>query len=190
MKKKNIISIVLLSVALCITGCKNNNKQESQTPSIESVDSTESIVSEESSEIESKSEEESTSEEESEERITEGSIKNRLKALARVKNVSPVGGTNYFTSIYSFNFEQYIDHEHKELGTFSQRVEIGFNGFDLPNVYVSEGYLMSIGNGTYYQNENEIAFLLGCNYIFVEHRYFGESLPVEAGIKSVPSSSP
>lgn len=168
MEKKNIISILLLSVALCFTtGCKNNKQSTSN--------SIESTVSEESSEAQSESE----SEEESEERITEGSIKKRLQALPRVNKVISVGGNTYFQNVYSFEFKQYIDHSNKELGTFLQKVEIGFNGFDLPNVLVTSGYMTSTNNSLYSSNENELAFLLGCNYIFVEHRYFATSTPVE-----------
>lgn len=174
MKRKDIISIILLSTFICLSGCTNQKK----TPS-ESVE--ESIVSEEPSIVESQSE----SEEESEERITEGTIKKRLQALPRVKNVKPNGGSNFFLNTYIFDFEQYIDHNDKSKGTFYQSVEIGFNGFDLPNVFVTSGYMTSMNNASYQQNENELAFLLECNYIFVEHRYFDTSLPVELDYSNV-----
>ena len=120
--------------------------------------------------------------EEDEDSKLDGTITERLTKLKRVKEFKRIGGNNKFENVYSVKFEQYIDHNNKDLGTFSQKIEFGFNGFDLPNVYVSEGYnIMYDGN---YSTElatgqNEIAFLLGCNYIFVEHRYFGDSLPVE-----------
>ena len=117
-------------------------------------------------------------EEDEDSKIDGATITERLSKVARVKEFKRIGGNNKFENVYTIKFEQYIDHNNKDLGTFSQKVEFGFNGFDLPNVYVSEGYYMDDGNYSYAAGENEIAFLLGCNYVFVEHRYFGESLPV------------
>ena len=104
-------------------------------------------------------------------------IRERLEHLSCVSKVRSYGSTNYFEAVYSVEFKQYIDHNNKALGTFTQTVELGFNGFDKANVYVSSGYMIS-DNNSYYPSENEIAFLLGCNYVFVEHRYFNKSLPV------------
>ncbi len=106
-------------------------------------------------------------------------IKERLQAIKSIEDVKFVGRNDSFKAVYRFKFQQYIDHNNKKLGTFDQHVEIGFNGFDLPNVYVSSGYMIGEDNSYSSQNENEIAFLLGCNYVFVEHRYFDDSLPVE-----------
>ena len=112
-------------------------------------------------------------------RITEGTIEERLNKLDRIKDVQFVTKTDDFSYIFSFNFTQYIDHDNKELGTFNQKCEFGFNGFDDVNVLVTEGYFVYDYNYEYSTGENELAFLLNGNYLYVEHRYFGESLPVE-----------
>ena len=112
-------------------------------------------------------------------RITEGTIEERLERLDRVQDVKFVTTTDNFEYVFSFNFIQYIDHNNKDAGTFTQKIEMGFNDFDLPNVFVTTGYFMSDNNYEYEYNENEVAFLIKSNYIYVEHRYFGESLPVE-----------
>ena len=106
-------------------------------------------------------------------------IKERLNALDAVDSVSYLGTSKKFASVYRVKFKQYIDHNNKNLGTFTQTVELGFNGFDKPNVYVSSGYMISDSNYSYSAGENELAFLLKSNYVFVEHRYFNESLPVD-----------
>ena len=104
-------------------------------------------------------------------------IKERLQHLDCVNKIKSFGGNDYYQSVYQIEFKQYIDHNNKSLGTFNQTVELGFNGFDKANVYVSSGYMIYDDN-SYSAGENELAFLLGCNYVFVEHRYFNRSLPV------------
>ena len=106
-------------------------------------------------------------------------ILERLKKLDRVSDIEVLSAGDSFKKVYLMNFKQYIDHDNKDLGYFTQRVELGFNGFELPTAYVSEGYMLPLINNSNYATENEIAFLLGSNYLFVEHRYFGESLPIE-----------
>ncbi len=105
------------------------------------------------------------------------SMKERLLHLDCVNKVTNYGGNKSFKSVYYIEFKQYIDHNNKKLGTFTQTVELGFNGFDKANVYVSSGYMID-DNNSYHMGENELAFLLGCNYVIVEHRYFNRSLPV------------
>ncbi|MBO4855758.1 MAG: hypothetical protein J5511_00080 [Bacilli bacterium] len=110
----------------------------------------------------------------------DGTLQERLEKIKAITDVKKLSSGSSFKSVYSFRFEQYIDHNNKSLGTFKQQVELGFNGFDVPNVYVSTGYTMFYENNSNYDtNENEIAFLLKCNYVFVEHRYFDDSLPVD-----------
>ena len=122
-------------------------------------------------------------EKEKEEKIDrlEGTIEERLSQMECLSNVRSVSHGDAFEKVFKMNFKQYIDHEHPELGTFNQKIEVGYNGLDLPTDYVTSGYMIESNNSTWASNENEIAFLLGCNYIFVEHRYFGNSLPVPIG---------
>lgn len=112
--------------------------------------------------------------------ISEGTLEERLLATGRVKDIERIGSSDDFSEVYLFRFEQYIDHENKDLGTFSQKVELGFNGYDLANVLVTSGYETSDDHSEFtIYSENELAFLLGCNYVFVEHRYFGDSMPLK-----------
>ena len=145
---KKVLTIALVSFALLGTSCSNKKPTDPVVP------------------------------EDDDSKISEGTIVERLEKTNRIKDIKRIAGTSKFENIYSLKFEQYIDHNNHSLGKFTQRVEFGFNGYDLPNVYVTSGYMIEDENYHYSENENEIAFLLGCNYIFVEHRYFGNSLPV------------
>ncbi len=78
-------------------------------------------------------------------------------------------------SKFVFYVTQPIDHKNPSLGDFKQMVVVAFAGWDRPNVLITEGYTGKYGlNPNYYE---EIARLLNCNYIVVEHRYFNNSVP-------------
>ena len=111
-------------------------------------------------------------------RITTGTIKERLNKLQRVESFKTIASNERFPLVAKIQFKQYIDHDNPKLGTFSQTIELGFHGFDATNVLVTNGY-MNYDNYSGYAGENELAFLLDGNYLTVEHRYFGNSLPVE-----------
>ncbi|NJN78582.1 MAG: hypothetical protein HC803_09890 [Saprospiraceae bacterium] len=71
---------------------------------------------------------------------------------------------------YECFVKQYIDHQNHEKGTFYQRFELTHVGFDAPNVMNTQGYQLNRG-------KNEVATILNANYINIEHRYCGKSIP-------------
>lgn len=98
----------------------------------------------------------------------------RLAALPGVKSVKRIP-TNQYKEKYVLMMEHPLDYQHPEKGTFLQRVFVGHQGYDRPTVLVTEGY-----GGEREMNPNsseEISKLLDGNLIFVEYRYFQESMP-------------
>ena len=160
MKKKQLLFVLLLS-ALLLGGCTSNKKPTSSSTDSSTTETSSSSGEDETSKL-------------------EGTIEERLNQLKCVSSVKSIFvESKKFAKVFKISFKQYIDHNHKELGTFNQKVELGFNNLSKPTVYVTSGYMTNDTNYQYQDNENEIAFLLKCNYLFVEHRYFGKSTPVD-----------
>lgn len=79
--------------------------------------------------------------------------------------------TSYFDKSKLVWFTQAIDHNNPDKGTFKQRVWLSHSDQQAPVVMVTEGYA---ANKNY---TSELAQLIRCNQIIVEHRYFGLSQP-------------
>ncbi len=99
-----------------------------------------------------------------------GSIEEFLKELP-LENVKVLEKEAFYSHIYEVMFEQPIDHNNPDMGSFSQRLYISHVDETRPVVLVTEGY----SAGYYYTSEP--AAMLKCNQIIAEHRYFGESAP-------------
>lgn len=98
----------------------------------------------------------------------------RVSSLPKVSDLRRLPTTKY-PEKYVMKFEHPLDYAHPERGRFTQRIFVGHVGFDRPTVMVTEGY-----GGDREMNPasaEEISQLLNCNLIFVEYRYFGESMP-------------
>ena len=154
--KLRLLKVLIVIPFILLGGCKQNNQ--------DSISYEESIT-EETDKL-------------------EGNFIQRIKQIKRIKKITLTADSRFFSKVYTIYFEQYIDHNNKDLGTFLQRIEFGYNGIELPTVLVTSGY-MAPGDYYSYSGENEIAYLLNCNYLNMEHRYFGESLPVEMNYDNV-----
>ena len=71
---------------------------------------------------------------------------------------------------YTFSFEQPIDHNKPELGTYLQACRLRYKGAEKNVVVLTHGYNME-----YY--DTDLATQLDANQLSIEHRYFGQSLP-------------
>jgi len=76
---------------------------------------------------------------------------------------------------YYFFVNQPVDHKNPAKGTFAQRCYLQLSGYDKPVVLETEGYNMP-GNIDSVE-VGDLTEYLQANYLLVEYRYFGKSLP-------------
>ena len=98
-----------------------------------------------------------------------------IKALSDIPGVTNVRlvdeeNTDDDVPSYTFSFEQPIDHERPELGTYLQACRLRYKGAEKNVVVLTHGYNME-----YY--DTDLATQLDANQLSIEHRYFGQSLP-------------
>lgn len=100
----------------------------------------------------------------------------RASALPGVRDIQRIATTKY-PEKYVLKIEHPVDYDNPDTKDihFTQRVFVGHVGFDRPTVLITEGYgggrEMSPGAA------EEISQLLNANMIFVEYRFFQESMP-------------
>lgn len=77
-----------------------------------------------------------------------------------------------FSETYEIFLTQPVDHLNPNNGPkFAQRIYLRHADFNKPMIFNNEGY------ATNSKRRTELAKILKCNEMFVEHRYFGESKP-------------
>lgn len=103
------------------------------------------------------------------------SLAERIKALPDVVSVEKMEQNPFFSEAYAVRIKQPVDHQHPEKGYFSQRVFLSHLAYDRPVVFVTEGYGGGYAAGK--RHLEELCPILKANQIFVEHRYFGKSVP-------------
>lgn len=103
------------------------------------------------------------------------SIKGELENLEAIQSVEILKCDTFFLEKYLVRVEQPANHKKKNGPTFSQRVFVGFKGRTKPTIFVTEGYAANYAAQPKYVNE--LCVLLDANLVFVEHRYFGQSIP-------------
>ena len=135
---------------------------------------------------------ESKSEIESKEDFTGLSIEERFDKIDRIKSYKEIENytTSLYQKVYEIQFEQDVDHTDKSKGTFLQQLQFGFVDFSAHNVLVSEGYFLDWNYSyPYMDSQSELSFLLEANFLAMEHRYFGTSLPVQIDYYNIDSWS-
>ncbi len=102
-------------------------------------------------------------------------LADRIKALPGVMSVEKMEHNSFFTEAFIVMVTQPIDHLHPDSGSFEQRVVLSNLGIDKPVVFITEGYGGDYGASAKYLIE--LCPLLNANQLFVEHRFFGKSVP-------------
>jgi hypothetical protein len=92
-----------------------------------------------------------------------------LKSLPDVE-VNAIKPDNIFSEAYEIFITQPIDHNNPEGPKFKEQLFLSHVDKEKPMVVELDGY--AVNNRT-----TELAKILNCNQIMVEHRYFGESVP-------------
>jgi len=106
--------------------------------------------------------------------ISASTLQELLIKLPNVKSVELLD-SGVFSERYQILFEQPVCHADSSKGFFCQRVVVAHAGFDRPTLLVTEGYGGERSLRPAYREE--ISSTLNTNQIFVEHRYFGVSVP-------------
>lgn len=102
-------------------------------------------------------------------------LADRIKNLPGIISVEKMEPNKFFSEAFIIMVQQPLDHLNPEKGTFPQRVVLSSLGFDQPVVFITEGYGGDYGATTRYLNE--LCPMLNANQLFVEHRFFGKSVP-------------
>ena len=99
-----------------------------------------------------------------------------LEGVVSVDEIVQSGDSKPFAEKYLVTFVQCIDWNNPDLGTFTQRVEIGFRGYDNVNVMYVSGYELNEKKFEI-NDDHEISKMYNGNYIAVEYRFFSKSKP-------------
>lgn len=98
----------------------------------------------------------------------------KLRSLPGVVQADTMESLHYPHKFVLY-MQQPLDADCPQAGNFRQRVIVAHAGYNRPTVLVTEGYDAAYATTPFYQEE--LSRLLDANLVFVEHRYFGESVP-------------
>lgn len=96
----------------------------------------------------------------------------KLKSLPDVVEVTPIKADSMFKAGYQLRVRQPLDHSKPGGKSFLQSVFVAHVDYSRPVLFETEGY-----NAGYGGAPRELATILHCNQIVVEHRFFGKSAP-------------
>jgi hypothetical protein len=102
----------------------------------------------------------------------EDELYKKLKALPDVVEVKTMEVDSMFKEGYALRVRQPLDHTNPSGKSFLQSVYVYHLDYDKPVLYETEGYAARGGG-----RPRELASILKCNQIVVEHRFFGRSRP-------------
>ncbi len=98
-------------------------------------------------------------------------LESRLKSFPGIISVERIEPDSEYVEAFKIFIEQPVDHSNPDEIKFRQKFYLSHRDYSLPAVIELDGY------NTDFNRPTELADILNCNQIVVEHRYFGESVP-------------
>jgi hypothetical protein len=103
--------------------------------------------------------------------FTQSNLQSSLESLPGIISVEKIQPDSEYIEAFKIFIEQPVDHNNPDGEKFRQKFYLSHKDETLPMVIELDGYNID------YNRANELATILKCNKIVVEHRYFGESVP-------------
>ena len=98
-------------------------------------------------------------------------LKSQIESLPGIISIERIEPDPEYTEAFKIFIEQPVDHKNPGGKKFKQKFYLSHKDESLPMIIELDGYNID------YNRDNELASILKCNKIVVEHRYFGESKP-------------
>jgi len=98
-------------------------------------------------------------------------LKIKTESLPGIISVEQIESDQEYSEAFKIFIEQPVDHHNPNGKKFRQKFYLSHKDDWLPMVIELDGYNID------YNRKNELATILKCNKIVVEHRYCGESVP-------------
>lgn len=98
-------------------------------------------------------------------------LQSRIESLPGIISVERIEPDSIYLDAFKIFIEQPVDHKNADAKKLIQKFYLSHKDESLPMVIELDGYNID------FNRPNELATILNCNRIVVEHRYFGESVP-------------
>ncbi len=102
-------------------------------------------------------------------------LRDKILKLPDIISVEKMENNPFFEEAYVIMIKQPLDHQNPGMGYFPQRIILSHLDNTEPVVFITEGYNADNAVGPKYLNE--LCPILYANQLFVEHRFFGKSVP-------------
>ena len=99
---------------------------------------------------------------------SQSDLQNRIESLPGIISVEKIESDSEYVEAFKIFIQQPVDHNNPDGEKFKQKFYLSHKEVTLPMVIELDGYNID------FNRKNELASILKCNRVVVEHRYFGE----------------